>query len=610
EEEVATAIEIEQGIASKKVKKMGPGKIAGISIGAVLGIFLLLGVGLLIYVNAASYDIPRNKIDVKEYLDENKDELFTLIGNEIELTVPEELLNAYLKQYSEQVQQQVNQDFKIEGACVAIGEEKLLINGKWKAIKLPIGIYYTLDMEGSNPNISIDSVKLGKANLPVPKFFVKGILGVDTLEVPIAEILPPFIEITEIKDKKDAYRIEIQVGYEALKQEIMNYRNMVDNDMTAIYRQMNDDTSNLIGILLGEGIDITESDMDALLKVKLNDQTITLLLAALNEQGVQKFEESYGKYLGEPIAKEQIAAQKEEIKIQGIVQQAQGVFDAIDTYVDYAYSYPVNNMGFLYNPDTRKKITVETLINEGYLGQNMGHFKQSYLLYDEIQDYSLLYCDGDTRLKITPDGIATEVDETVVKAIQSDDALSAALVTRDNSERKAILDGIRAYNSSSDQYFVRFMKSDTKHAFAIVSTTQYFQDIEQYVLEKGASGWQVKAYYGEYQYVMNDITSYYPEVNLDILPNDEVASFSLNYLSDSDFDILKNHIYYSSNMTTDEIQFDYASMCNNVVYMQLTNGRKYIYYNDTRTVEEVTEASQIEYAINRANGAAFIFLQD
>lgn len=616
QELVAATVEQPVGeiITAQEVKKKKRWVVPVIII-SVLAVIVLPIVSLLIYTNVATYDIPRVKTEFDEYI-VKESEFLQIRGSTAALTLDDELLNAGIEKFLPQIQTILGDKVTCVGGYVDVEEERIYMNTKAYGMNVPLSARIQVELD-DEAFITFDKFQLGK--LPIPGFMVGMFVEELPLEVRINEFIPAIFEVAEFEHDQDAYILEIEINYENALKEIESFRKYADPTIVDIYQNLMGEGSYLgegylIGNLLSDQNELTVASVrpyvQELMTHKLDRDLVETLLIVLDKEGRELFEATYGHYYEFEIKEQDLEEKQNDLLIQGLVNQVEELFIAIDHYRAYEGIQGVSNQGILYDRVMKRDITVSLLKEKQYLDSDNRMFDNSTILYDPLTaSVHIVYKNGDVQFKVAEDGSYIELTDQDLENLYANQTGEAELLSAGHPDRIAIEQVLTS--ELGEKQYIRHMKSDGTYAFVVASSVSSQNYIDQYLMKSEGGKWTIEYYFSETEDVIDKLNVYCPEANLNTLPAYDLDDYYVNILSVQDYETLAEIINYHTGMDPVDIAIEFASMSGDIVYTVLENGRKFIYYNISEQLVEVSSYADIlsEMAYEY-DPPMFIFLQE
>ena len=252
--------------------------------------------------------------------------------------------------------------------------------------------------------------------------------------------------------------------------------------------------------------------------------------------------------------------------------------------------------GKLYAYYTGQTVTTDTLVSNGYLESGLSADDYEILLVDgrdlaeyegaEVPAESMNLCvfaaskqsDG-TYLLASAAGRAGQISSVSYNRLlarYNQNHGTMGRLSSASAEYSRILNFVGLYEGSLEDYFVREIRKDNKHAVVTFSSKKNTADVKQHVLRNDNNFWEVV--YTNLQNVYYPVTSInraLPDFNPSLLPDYNLAVWK-SYIVRRDQSLVNTMI--SKRLITDESQIYYQCGTDQYFYMVLTNGSRYVAY--------------------------------
>lgn len=302
---------------------------------------------------------------------------------------------------------------------------------------------------------------------------------------------------------------------------------------------------------------------------------------------------------------------------------------------DYKINGPkrgwMSKNGKLYGYYDGCYITPAMLVKEGYLESGLDTTGYELLLVNgsDLEQYSGISLpsgssgfsvfaavkQNEKYLLSSANGKAGQITQEEYAALLAGYNQSHGKVGRLSSasaEYGRILNYICLYEGKFEDFFVREIRKDNKHAVVVFSTTADTANIKQYILKNDNGFWEVV--YPNVQidaYPIHAINRLVPDFNVELLPNYNLAAWRSHVKAEQGGAVaaLFSNYYISSKS---EIYYQCATA--NCAYFRLTNGSRYVAYQngDYWTAAPVSSDIAAKNYFMERTGAdySFIILDD
>lgn len=607
------------GPVSKKGSKVV--LIAGLTL---LGICVLACVSFFVYILAFDYKGETKVVTLEEYIQENKNTSTRVLDeNTMEFTADTSVLNAILLNNKDKIAQAFHAGVAINNLILDYEEEKVYINAEANKIKFPFSADIAFKVKNNALSITLDNLKLGALNVKAPSFIYKIFLEKTWAELNIDLDIPSVFNIDDIEVDKREIALTLSYNYDELIKAAKKIAGYIDNSALNTYYGKTDIQHYLYAAFsdnYGMGNDEElKYQLQNLMSRQKDQNVFPYLLALLDDAGINYIKSNYSMLINADAFKKEIEEIKSQIEIDQIMDESAQVFSAIEQYFWNSFTPYASSQLHLYDTVNKQRITPGLLKDHGYLSSDIYHFDHSYIVYDG-GDYKIVYVGDTGYMEIDRYGDHYELTEGEFNekyALLEADYGEAVKLYQQDSGRQNILDAISSYSYSGSEYYVRYLKADEKYAFALVSSKDDYQSVEQFLLEYQNNTWQVLLQFSSYEDTIQRVSDNFPAVNLDILPNYNVSDYNIKYLSGTTYVI--DQLIQDGFITTNGYESPdgdtvvYASWIQDYVCVEISSGRRFFayvdYYNYLTDVTEITSQQDIDHIIGSYSVPEMIFLQ-
>jgi len=597
----------------------------------IVSVLIVLLATLIIYMNAHLYEINETPYTIEQYLsDIDGGMAYTVEGNVISFLMPKEVLTTQIIQNANNFILPKHYDIK----ALRVNEiGRLEVNAT----------YYGFNWSFScaiNPTINDGVISLDISDMTLTdkdsRFLYKRqqkklayFLGkqfpvtYDTSELGLGDLVKmtdlvfvpnqlsiatTSINTVENDNQLDglasgSYKVSLEVNQDLLIQELKTVGDTANEDIIQMYRNSETSEDTIATEYITNADNLTSEDITYFINDYLTSKDLLRnILLMSNIDILERVFKDYESFLS-GISQTEIIETKGEVLSGNLMQYYSLLKDALDTIY-----FPDTEMYFSQGqPYDFKKgtITVRLINDEQTLGISDSILEKMKFCHENGTDLVKLsyMVDQNTYLVLS--------DET--QALYQKDAYDSTYGVPDYGDAKycddietweAIESQVKAY-FSVEQVYIRFMKSDDRYVFAIVSPITSYQNYWVFVYEKVGD---------EYIIVMDNITTMkeindnLPDFNLDLATKDieDVTLYNISEETKETIlqDMSNKRIIESSN----DNQIVYCSYGGDYLDLLLDNGIEYVYYiygTHLHTVYQKEEA-----IANWPNLSELITLQD
>lgn len=252
--------------------------------------------------------------------------------------------------------------------------------------------------------------------------------------------------------------------------------------------------------------------------------------------------------------------------------------------------------GELYSYYDGKYITTNTLVEDGYLENGLVPSEYKILLINgsdlaeidgtsvpqESMDFGVFAATKQSGkyLIASPNGkigtISEENYNTLLGKYNQNNGKIVRLSSA-SAEYERILNYISLFEGRFDDYYVREIRMDNKHAVAIFSNRTNTADIKQYILENENNFWEVVFPNAQVEYYpVTSINRYLPNFNVDLLPGYTLASWRGSIVPEQGGAVAA---LFSAKAISSASEIVYQCATSTCAYTILSNGDRYVCYD-------------------------------
>lgn len=253
--------------------------------------------------------------------------------------------------------------------------------------------------------------------------------------------------------------------------------------------------------------------------------------------------------------------------------------------------------GRLYNYYEGKYITIDSFVADGYLESGLN-----------AEDYIMLLVEGSDLAQMegaavpsgsmdfgvfaamkqsgkyviaSPEGKAGTLSEESYQALLDQYSQSNGGIVRLSSaaaEYDRILNYISLFEGRFDDYYVREIRRDNRHAVVIFSNRTDTSNIKEYILENENGFWEVVLPNAQTEYYpITSINRYIPTFNPELLPPYTLASWRGQIVQEQGGAVAA---LFSARAITSESEIVYQCATKSCAYVILQNGNRYACYQE------------------------------
>lgn len=253
--------------------------------------------------------------------------------------------------------------------------------------------------------------------------------------------------------------------------------------------------------------------------------------------------------------------------------------------------------GILYNYYEDKYITTDTLVADGYLENGLKSSDYKILLIngsdlsgvegasvpEDSMDFGVFAATKQSNryLIASPSGkIGTISEESFDNLLAKYNQNNGSIVrlSSASAEYERILNYISLFEGRFDNYYVREIRMDNKHAVVVFSNRTNTANIKEYILQNDNNFWEVVFPNAQSEYYpITTINRYIPNFNLKLLPSYTLASWRGNIFQEQGGTVAA---LFSAKAISSESEISYQCATAACAYAILTNGDRYVCYSE------------------------------
>jgi hypothetical protein len=253
--------------------------------------------------------------------------------------------------------------------------------------------------------------------------------------------------------------------------------------------------------------------------------------------------------------------------------------------------------GVLYSYYEDKYITTDTLVEDGYLESGLKSSDYKILLINgsdlaavegasvpvDSMDFGVFTATKQSNryLVASPSGkIGTISEESFDNLFSKYNQNNGSIVrlSSASAEYERILNYISLFEGRFDDYYVREIRMDNKHAVVVFSNRTNTSNIKEYILENENNFWEVVFPNAQSEYYpITTINRYIPNFNLKLLPSYTLASWRGNIFSEQGGTVAA---LFSAKAISSASEISYQCATTACAYAVLTNGKRYVCYSE------------------------------
>ncbi|WMI80460.1 hypothetical protein [Anaerotignum sp. MB30-C6] len=257
----------------------------------------------------------------------------------------------------------------------------------------------------------------------------------------------------------------------------------------------------------------------------------------------------------------------------------------------------MSKSGELYSYYDGKYITTDTLVADGYLEKGLSPSDYKILL---VNGSDLVGIDGASVPSDSMDfgvfaatkqsgkyliasssgkvGTISEEDFNSLLAKYNQSNGKIVRLSSASAEYERILNYISLFEGRFDDYYVREIRMDNKHAVVVFSNRIDTSNIKQYILENENNFWEVVFPNAQTEYYpVTSVNRYLPNFNVELLPTYTLASWRGSIVREQGGAVAA---LFSAKAISSASEIVYQCATSTCAYTVLSNGSRYVCYSE------------------------------
>ncbi len=565
-------------------------------LGGILLLIILVMGALFAYLQMGTYHIAVPRETVKAYVAENMQEMLWIDDTEIEVVLEDTFINAWLHEFVGAQNEVLGKGMRIEGAMWDSRAERLCINGKLMGISVPLSFKPEIEQDDETLFVRVRDVALGSKHITLPSVLTDYVASMLEEGMVIEDDLLELIVLDTFEVDRDEWVITLELNERMLNKHMIALQPYIDREVVNTYREGGWLENTLVDCLEGN---VEPTAMTSYLaQFYSSGLSLETYLALFTDEGVAYIEANYMQKIGCEVDKEKLEAKRTANAEAVLDRHAHDLIDIVYAYLDTAYiDYLVSNKGVLYDLLNDETITVGYLKDAGYIDTADTQYDVFCIVYTGMYGkVGVQYKKGTTQYIMWEDGVLETVDPLDVAA---EVAFTSHYITASDNERTQVETAILDWYMVNDTLDIRYMKTDDKYVYTIYSFGDEWNDYYHAVLKKQQDNYDVVVTGSLYE-VLYGLEDRALEFDYRLMPAGVATYKDDAYLTANDYEIIKEIIASHTGATIEELTLDYATMCDDVVYIKLVDGRRFYYFNTQDYLVELHEPNdyQREYDAN------------
>lgn len=567
------AEEIEENLIDKEEKGRRLKQRLVRSLIVVVVVLLIVMGGLVTILQFTTYDKVQGFKAPEVFIKDVKSSL-NYAGDGFQISVPDDVagytMNAYIREALGEGNRALETLF-YDGL-----DQRAYMNMTVNGFYLPISSKIVVDQLDQSIKVSFTDFELSRYGWsgPLVNQIVKTFLGFDDLfyTLPLSEYsIPSGLELVAVNQSDDGLIIQFVVDEAAVRSEITKLRQGVDEVSLAYYKSFDEKRTAPVLKIVESLYPLSDEQIHELVNDAIGDKYILNDLLMLAEgYDMTQLDILFQTY-GILINQEQIEFERKAFKGQAVDAEISEIFVALDEH--FKEKIMAFNGGKPFDIELMQTLTVPTLvelydldISEDLVGRLTFVYEDAFKVAYRL-DQESYYIRGidDFRVVTTED----------YKDLLGSDIYVHPTYVKD----RALWDQITAFLTEylqSEGVYVRYMKSDGKSTFAVVSTFEDPQDYWSTALISDESG--VLTLLEENVKSVAQLLAEHPEFNIETATK-EVETASFERIADDTHRTIIDELYSRRMIdSTQNIDITYSAYDGGTyIAFMLSNGKEYVF---------------------------------
>ena len=601
EKKEKASINVDQSNTEKPMKKSR--KKIKLVLMLVLVLVLILTGGAGFYYTQSTIDMPKvGQFDYTEYTNEILTDLFS--DKEFEVTIPSDAINQYIDDYLKKNATQFELlNSNISELVYSTEDNALFVQFSDGLIKSTAIMSIEISNIDNKLVYESNGVKVGSLKLPLIGSSILNMDGISSF-VGNSYEFPESVKIDKVKVVKDGLQISGEFNMTYLQDSMVNVLGLTQEGFEAI-GNMSESQLKVLNFL-DNVEDLTETEvLEFYFNYLIDDEFASSLLATLNPESIDSATDTLNLGLF-VLSDAQLSARAEKSteinkayeenaaseKLENERSQAiQYADDAIQALVSYHESlgtkmHLISYKGVPYSTTLQQLVSLSML----QLPSNSNFGNSAKLL---IEDGNPLIAVETSQGIIVSNGSDYETfdDFNAVKTkysfSDSTNIPTNSLLPKGNGDRTEIAKVTSSYIGSNKSIFVKYLKSDGEWAFLMCTPGSNSQEINNVILKKAGSTWQVVTTYDETFTAGSLDTSIINQgFNVTLLPPYEFGDFDNTFADASYIRSAEEYLYNNGKIKSSE-KCDYFAKTGSVIAMNFETGKRFILEMDPDNTNNV-----------------------
>lgn len=552
-------------------------KVVRVFLVVLLILVLMLG-GTIMYFESHLFNLSPVPYSLDTFVSEVAEgKHMTVTGSNMVIEVPKDVINTHVLMTLNE--KGVKEPYEIQ-AMDLNGQGQLMVNGSYRGIEFAFVTSLVPSIEEGQLKLS-----LGRSRLTKDQQFTWFIDHQNKIgEEVLSQVFPVYYDLSELTDDglivldsfdyvNSQYLLKTQVNQDLVKQILSGMYKTAYTELIEIYKNSQDKKSVESIHLLEQSDQLSEADFEQLILNYFTDKSLYKgMVAVADFDYIVNVYQDYNRYFA-GIGLETIMENQGTVLSESLHTYYDKVVDAIETvYFDQEVMYVNASKPYGYKTGVldivrinyEQKLEIPESIVE----------KLQLVVYPNDRSFHIAYeMDDDTVLLINASDSIMMRKESFEQEF-NDYGHGQVKYVSDSYLWEQVVNHAKAY-FQDESIFVRYMKTDERYVFAIMSPSQSFQNYWVFAYE-----WQE----GELTLLMDNIgdvmnlNQQHPGFNMSLVLPDYQGVILYNLNDSKQETILLDMNNKGVLDGGSDRSIVYCSKSDNYIALRLDNGQEFIYY--------------------------------
>lgn len=547
----------------------------------------------LTYLQWTTFDITYQSKAIETFLgDENLKNTFIITGNEIELTLPINVVNTELTKNI--LKMDLPSYFDINSVEVDTDKGRLNVNSTIFGFQFPFSSKLTHTLTGSSILIDIEDITLGKKGIVLSDFIynrLKASLFNASFPITLETSTlggSDLVKVSQVELIKGGYNVDLEINQSMIIDALKKIEGSANDELLMLFENSDKMEEQKAAETIKNVMALSSTDIEVIIKdALLNAEIISNIMLLADLDVIDEIFKSFSKYL-DKVNKDKVLATKGFMLSDILYTYYYDIFDALENYY-FAEEIMYINKGKPYTFSSREEVTIKKIVDETEVKiQDVTLDKLAFIYNSQEKKLMISYSlDKNNYLILDKDS-----EEIIIDAIDYQELYG----TLDTGEANKVTDK-KMWESiysklidyfSTEKVYIRYMNADDKYAFVVASPDYSYQNYWVFALEKDNDSWLLLE---DNLNSIGELNDAHPEFNLDTATN-EMDTVAIYNLDDDMYQVILKDM--SNKGIIDDpsnYSIEYCSYGNQYIAFRLSNGEEYVYLVSSMYLHTVFEKS-------------------